>query len=1313
MRRGSTTSSPVSAIARIAGALLWANPGRLIVLVAGAVSVALAASGIVLAASTSVAIVSQTVDAGWRGTYDLLVRPADAPSLSAGGHQLVPLDYLGLRTSGITRQQWEQIAQLPNVAIAAPVAALGWVKNSSPGVGVELASVQPGLVYEVQVRGKIADQDAVRLDGLITFTSDRDEVDVGFRDYSGPDPVTLGLGDLPATWGLVVGIDPAAEDALIGLSSFTHGRYLTTGTSEVFDQNFRRNAIAVPVLTAARSPIPGDLAVTVSTLNGVTPDQVRDLFNASGGMSGDQLQAAIEGLVAKGSLNHLSGDEAPLRDLLRPLVSSGILFGSDGQLVSTSENRGGGTAADDDLVLVPSLAGYRPGNDQTADLALAGQGAWQDIIGPQLAAARPPGWIPPEATFGGDATVYRHLDVTVPPAFVVTPIGTYDREAIDEQFAGAANYAPLGIYAAIPRTLVADGSGRAVDQPLPVSINPAGLNPQPPIGLTNIEAAEALRGNHFIDAIRVRVSGITGYSPDAVRRLESVAQQIVETTGLHVDVIAGSSPVDLRVAIPGVGIMSERWTTLGAAAQILTGAQGLSAGLLAAALGVVLAYLAAFGVFLAGDQAVEFSILRRVGWRRRAVVALAATQAVAVGLIAASMTVGLVIVLAAAAGRHIDGWALAAAALAVLAAHPAAAGLASFAPFGRPGAPLARRASRSASTRGGLLALAMALAAEAPGRAVTAGVATALALALAGIIAVIEVAAGGELRATLFGAAVAVRIESYHLLAAAAALFGAGALILDGALLTVERRLALIGTLRAVGWRSSAIRRLVTLEAGLPALIAGLVAAVVVSAAALALGLGAVSALLALGVFTLAVLLAAVATELPARVAVQTAPAATLRAEGASGVIGGFAPRQALLTVIALIVTVGLVAVGWSAAERAASKPLPFVQPTEHPLSPVAARIQADVTSLAAHPDRTPGSSTFEQALVYMTGTLTDSGYKVETHAYLSPQVAFLDSGGRAVDPPGVFSASIAYDAAAWDGRNLDLPATLVDATDNQLPATCPAGIGVLRIADYTGVSLAHEMQKRCLRHTAAVVAFRATSDVWAVLSAQVVRVHLPVARYITALSPKAASKPNAPWLVAAVDSRGPGASQSAAPDAVMLAVARQASADGLALRIGIVSSMDNAGGSVFLEELTAWPTGPVLWLGPMGGSVAPVLGTTTRSGFDRAAATAGLLWIAPVDAAFADWLARATAPSDDPTSTDLLDVLSGATGIVAGADVDLNDGPLSAGLDAAWLGEPAAPVVGPPSIAGTAADRADQIHPRDLEQLTTSILAALGKLHQ
>jgi hypothetical protein len=250
----------VLGIVRIASRLLWANPGRLIVLVAGAISVALATSGIVLAASTSLAVVRQSFDAGWRGTYDLLVRLADAPAVEVGGHELVPLDYLGIPTSGITREQGQRIAQLDQVDIAAPVAGLGWLKNDSPDVDVELPELKPGVVYHVEVHTRVAGQDAVHASGLIAIRAGEPwPVQVGFYDYigGGVDSVHVTLAVLPATWGLVVGIDPAAEDRLLGLHDFVDGQFLSTGTSEVFDQTYRRTAVAVPVLTAERSSIPG------------------------------------------------------------------------------------------------------------------------------------------------------------------------------------------------------------------------------------------------------------------------------------------------------------------------------------------------------------------------------------------------------------------------------------------------------------------------------------------------------------------------------------------------------------------------------------------------------------------------------------------------------------------------------------------------------------------------------------------------------------------------------------------------------------------------------------------------------------------------------------------------------------------------------------------------------------------------------------------------------------------------------------------------------------------------------------------------
>jgi len=108
---------------------------------------------------------------------------------------------------------------------------------------------------------------------------------------------------------------------------------------------------------------------------------------------------------------------------------------------------------------------------------------------------------------------------------------------------------------------------------------PASFIPGPPLALTNIASARFFRGDNCIDAIRVRVAGIDRYSPENVKKVEAVAAAIIKATGLHVDIVAGSSPQNVLVYIPGspdgkvapLGYVEEQWTTLGAAANISSG----------------------------------------------------------------------------------------------------------------------------------------------------------------------------------------------------------------------------------------------------------------------------------------------------------------------------------------------------------------------------------------------------------------------------------------------------------------------------------------------------------------------------------------------------------------------------------------------------------------------------------------------------------------------------------------------------------------------------------------------------------------------
>src|SRR5699024_715508 len=61
-----------------------------------------------------------------RGSYDILIRPLDSEQQMETKHDIVPENYIGFGNGGISLKQWEKIKNHPDVAIAAPVASLGY-----------------------------------------------------------------------------------------------------------------------------------------------------------------------------------------------------------------------------------------------------------------------------------------------------------------------------------------------------------------------------------------------------------------------------------------------------------------------------------------------------------------------------------------------------------------------------------------------------------------------------------------------------------------------------------------------------------------------------------------------------------------------------------------------------------------------------------------------------------------------------------------------------------------------------------------------------------------------------------------------------------------------------------------------------------------------------------------------------------------------------------------------------------------------------------------------------------------------------------
>jgi hypothetical protein len=259
-------------IMRLATALLVANRPRLIVLTAGSVAVALAASAMSLASITGTVTLRESVGAGWRGAYDILVRPRDAATLRLDDLRIVPANYLGARTAGISREEWQSILAIPGIEVAAPVSALGWMKQDDVSVGVQVDTPSADDILRFDIRTEIDGEVAESATSFISVDPDDPNNLLlffgGEQAAMGPDGLEVALGALPSGWGLVVGVDPVQEAGLIGLPQYVNGDYLRPGLSTVNDQAYGGVATGIPVLTAETTRVGGNVRVEIHRISG-------------------------------------------------------------------------------------------------------------------------------------------------------------------------------------------------------------------------------------------------------------------------------------------------------------------------------------------------------------------------------------------------------------------------------------------------------------------------------------------------------------------------------------------------------------------------------------------------------------------------------------------------------------------------------------------------------------------------------------------------------------------------------------------------------------------------------------------------------------------------------------------------------------------------------------------------------------------------------------------------------------------------------------------------------------------------------------
>ena len=389
-------------------------------------------------------------------------------------------------------------------------------------------------------------------------------------------------------------------------------------------------------------------------------------------------------------------------------------------------------------------------------------------------------------------------------------------------------FVPLETYFPPAATLLYDEQQNPVEpRTLIPTLDPSGYIQNPPLILTTLDAARAMRGEAAISAIRVRVAGIDRLSPEAQEKIEAVAGQIIDLTGLDIDVVVGSSPRRVLVYVPGVGYVEELWIQKGINLVFGREIERVNILFFGIILSVCTLNMLNTGLMTALGRRKETALQKALGWRSSTVYWNTLLEMGLLGLVAGAL--GAVLAWGIAQTLRLELPAGRAALIVPL-------GVALCLLGGLIPAMIAARTPPAVTLREGklhpekkratkiLTMLSYPLRTLMRRRARTLLVMAIMALSAGLLTTLLAAALGlrGYLHGTLLGEYLLIRIESYHYLLAAVSLLVAAITVADALLVSALERRREIGVLKAVGWRSSDVFILFLMEGGLMSLSGGM-----------------------------------------------------------------------------------------------------------------------------------------------------------------------------------------------------------------------------------------------------------------------------------------------------------------------------------------------------------------------------------------------------------------------------------------------------------------------------------------------------------
>ncbi|MBR7554704.1 hypothetical protein ACFFJI_11120 [Allobacillus sp. GCM10007491] len=580
--------------------------------------------------------VEQTIEEHGRGLYDILVRPKDSRTPIEHELGVVEANYIGDSSGGISIKEWEDIKNSEDVEIAAPVASVGYFTGNTNSVGLPLLESPAKIEWTYYTSDGMNNY---ALDDPFTFYymdgKEREYFDfiVKPEDLQ-PDGKMIGFmgAKLPRNYYLLTGIDIESEGKLTGIDYTDLNKYkdiesLLEMDREELDHEttlliqslkFRGIPELIPVIQRSDLNLSLYFELNVENLSLSLPE-FKGKYNLDShenlmSLYNENDDEMINQMIDELNVTPVLSKEEHLIDLSEyqsPFNGNYVEITNE---YTVKWGEGGSLTNDTSLYYTASKVDYQ----------INGKG----VNVPIIEDGSPPSYKRVEQK---GESYFEAENFEVP--FMLWQTGTFSPQKDEGQLVSS----PLGIYTT-KEVRTKDGTE------LTPTTKPGSFISQPAAGVTTIEAAEFIKGDKPIDAIRLKVADIDSYNQEAQEKINQVAIDLLEE-GYEVDIVAGSSFQQVEMNVEGIGQVTAPWTTLGTAQSLVDGWNYLAV--------VSIILFAVFGIiwyisklFYEKNQfAEENDILSKLGWSKNKIKLRNFLEQLTLVTVAFLISIGLLMIL--------------------------------------------------------------------------------------------------------------------------------------------------------------------------------------------------------------------------------------------------------------------------------------------------------------------------------------------------------------------------------------------------------------------------------------------------------------------------------------------------------------------------------------------------------------------------------------------------------------------------------------------------------------------------------------------